>query len=256
MHTAEQLDRSMFSVRIVGQKADRSDVFPDWMATDRLGVVVWQPFGAVGASHLIQLAITCFYDLRPERRGPNGVYPEIYLFHVGGRHGDHSPYDFWPARKEVFVDADPRDVLDQINDKGITRLAVPDGSAVPATHRPKERETALDRIISAFAYSPTGQTPGGESRHRRAGKADGDERPKHVPAGPAACASGCVLARKLQGERSRVQHSAARQDERGSGRRAGQGASPSEQDSQRWPCQRVLQAYRCRPRGRHARPNR
>ncbi len=162
MHTAEQLDRSMFSVRIAGQQADRSDVFPDWLATDRLGVVVWQPFGAVGASHLIQLAITCFYDLRPERRGPNGVYPEIYLFHVGGRHGDHSPYDFWPARKEVFVDADPRDVLDQINDKGITRLAVPDGSAVPATHRPKERETALDRIISAFAYSPTGQTPGGD----------------------------------------------------------------------------------------------
>ena len=162
MHTAEQLDRSMFSVRIAGEEADRSDVFPKWVACDRLGVVVWRPYGAVGASHLIQLAITCFYDYRPERRGPSGIYPEIHLFHVGGRHGDHSPYDFWPARKEVFVDADPREVLDQINDKGITRLAVPDGSGVPVTHRPKERETALDRIITAFAYSPTGQTPGGD----------------------------------------------------------------------------------------------
>jgi hypothetical protein len=162
MHTAEQLDRAMFTVRIAGQEADRSDVFPNWMATDRLGVVVWQPYGAVGASHLIQLAITCFYDFRPERRGPNGIYPEIYLFHVGGRHGDHSPYDFWPARKEVFTSDNPRHVLDQINDKGITRLAVPDGSRVPVTHQAKERETALDRVSSAFAYSPIGQTPGGD----------------------------------------------------------------------------------------------
>jgi hypothetical protein len=162
MHTAEQLDRSMFAVRIAGREADRSAVFPNWMATDRLGVVVWQPYGGVGASHLIQLAITCFYDFRPERRGPNGIYPEIYLFHVGGRHGDHSPYDFWPARKEVFTSGDPRHVLDQINDKGITRLAVPDGSRVPVAHQAKERETALDRISSAFAYSPTGQTPGGD----------------------------------------------------------------------------------------------
>jgi hypothetical protein len=57
---------------------------------------------------------------------------------------------------------DPRHVLDQINDKGITRLAVPDSSRLPVTHRAKERETALDRIGSAYAYSPTGQTPGGD----------------------------------------------------------------------------------------------
>jgi hypothetical protein len=157
MHTAEQLDRSMFDIRVSGLAAGPDDVFPAWHAHDRLGIVVAEPLGAVGASHLIQLSITSFYDYRPSRRGPEDViYPEIYAFHVGGRHGDHSPYDFWPERKEVFLGGDPCDVLDAINDKAITRLVVVDGPRRPVVHRSKERPTALDRITSAYAYSAQG----------------------------------------------------------------------------------------------------
>lgn len=156
MHTAEQLSRSMFQVTVDGRQAGPAGVLPDWGPADRLGVVVTEPFGGVGASHLIQLAIVCFYDLRPQRRGPDGIYPEIYLFHVGGPHGDHSPFDFWPERKEVFLPADPSAVLDAVNDKAVTRLLVPDGPRRPVTHRVKERPTARDRIVGAFAYSPSG----------------------------------------------------------------------------------------------------
>ena len=48
-----------------------------------------RPLGATGASMLIQLAITAFYDVKPSRREVT-LYPEIYLFHVGGRHGNHA----------------------------------------------------------------------------------------------------------------------------------------------------------------------
>jgi hypothetical protein len=157
MHTAEQLARAMFEVRVDGVPAGPDDVFPGWHAHDRLGVIVNEPLGAVGASHLIQLSITCFYDHRPARRGPEDViYPEIYAFHIGGPHGDHSPFDFWPERKEVFLGEDPCDVLDAINDKAITRLVVVDGPRRPVVHRSKERPTAIDRIASAFAYSASG----------------------------------------------------------------------------------------------------
>ena len=130
---------------------------------------------------------------RPERRGPNGIYPEIYLFHVGGRHGDHSPYDFWPARKEVFVDADPREVLDQINDKGITRLAVPDGSAVPADASAQGARDGSGPHHQRVCLLADRSDPRWGSRHRRAGDADGDQRTEYVPAGPAACAPGWSL---------------------------------------------------------------
>jgi hypothetical protein len=169
MHTATQLDRSMFDIRIDGVTAEREDLLPDWHVHDRLGVVVHEPFGALGAAHLIQVAITAFYDARPSRRAGkpiegdrDAVYPEIYLFHVGGRHGDHSWLDVWPGRKEVFVDNDARAVLDAINDRAITRLAVPDTSPIPIDHEWKEPAAARDRITSVFAYSATGRVAAGE----------------------------------------------------------------------------------------------
>lgn len=160
MHTATQLREDLFALTYRGESATRADLLPNWGPFDRLGVVVTEPFGGVGASHLIQLAITAFYDDRPERRdatGPHAMYPEIYLFHVGGPHGDHSAYDFWPSRREVHVDRDARAVLDAVNDRGITRLAVPDGSSVPVEHDLFETAVATQRMTTALAYSPTGR---------------------------------------------------------------------------------------------------
>jgi len=164
MHTARQFDASHFTVSRDGRPAAREDLLPDWGPHDRLGVVVTEPFGALGASHLIQLSITAFYDVRPSRRAgrldgrdPRAVYPEIYLFHVGAPHGDHSAFDFWPARKEVVVGADSRLVLDAINERAITRLAVPDAEPAAVEHEWKEPAAARDRIVTALAYSPKGR---------------------------------------------------------------------------------------------------
>jgi hypothetical protein len=169
MHTARQLDVSMFTVRRGGAVATREDLFPDWTTLDRLGVVVREPFGSIGASHLIQLAITAFYDGRPARRAgrldgedPKAIYPEIYLFHVGGSYGDHSAFDFWPARKEVPVPAEPRLVLDAINDRAITRLAVPDTDPVKVAHEHMEPAAARDRIVTAVAYAADGRPRRGD----------------------------------------------------------------------------------------------
>jgi hypothetical protein len=110
MHTACHLDARLFAISRNGRPATREDLLSGWHSLDRLAVVVNAPFGAVGASHLIQLAITAFYDALPGRQsshpggvGPRALYPEIYLFHVGGRHGDHSAYDFRPASRALMA---------------------------------------------------------------------------------------------------------------------------------------------------------
>jgi len=164
VHTARQLDVSLFAVRRSGTPATREDLLPAWTPHDRLGVVVTEPFGALGASHLIQLAITAFYDVRPTRRAgrldgedPRAIYPEIYLFHVGRAQGDHSMFDFWPARKEVLLDDDPRRVLAALNDRAITRLAVPDSDPAEVNHEHKEPAAARDRIATALVYSASGR---------------------------------------------------------------------------------------------------
>ena len=157
MHTATQLDVSMFAVQIDGKIADRDALLPAWHPYDRLGVLVHDPFGGVGASLLVQLTITAFYDARPGRRDGTPQYPEIYLFHVGGRYGSHGYFDYWPPRKEIFVENDAAAVLRAVNDRAITRLAVVDGKPSAPRHDLWERAAAEDRIISAFAYSADGR---------------------------------------------------------------------------------------------------
>jgi hypothetical protein len=159
MHTARQLKASLFEVKIEGKPATREELFREWRPLDRFGVIITKPFGAVGASYLLQLAITAFYDTRPERRSrERPVYPDVFVFHVGGRFGDHAYFDVYPPRKEVFVENDPAAILAAINDRGITRLAVPDRDSEPVQHGWKEPAQAFDRIVDAWAYSPAGRT--------------------------------------------------------------------------------------------------
>lgn len=156
MHTGRQLDEAQFRVRIGGAPSSRAELLPGWHEHDRLGVVVHETLGTVGASLLLQLAITAYYDARRSRR-QGRLYPEMYLFHVGERHGDHGLYDVFPPRKEVLVPDDPAVILEAINDRAITRLAVVDGPVEPVRHHAKEPDAALERIVSAFAYAPGGR---------------------------------------------------------------------------------------------------
>ncbi|WP_324910594.1 hypothetical protein [Baekduia sp.] len=153
----------MFSVELADRPASMADLLPGWHEHDRFGVVVHEPLGALGASHLIQAATVRFFEhRRANALDAVPMYPEIYAFHVGGPHGDLSAYDFWPRHKEVVVDADPRAVMHAVNARGITRLAVPDG--VPRDHSLlwPERNSATNRIRSAWAYAADGAVRDGE----------------------------------------------------------------------------------------------
>ncbi|MFV3129396.1 hypothetical protein [Niveispirillum sp. KHB5.9] len=161
MHVATLLKPEMFEIAIDGAPTAIAGLFPDWHLHDRFGLVIDEAFGGIGATHLLQVAQTQYYAARPSRR--ENVYPEIYAFHIGKGHGAHAPYDFWPRRREVILETlDPRDVLDAINDRGITRLAVPNRPPVTVEHRPKEVEAALDRITSCFVYGAMGRVAGGD----------------------------------------------------------------------------------------------
>jgi hypothetical protein len=157
VHTIASLHSDMFSVLLDGTPSSIDGVLPDWTLWDRLGVVIDEPMGGIGASHMIQIAITSYYEASERRRGALEVYPDIYAIHVGKGWGTHSAFDFWPARREVILSDDPRDLLDAINDRGITRLVVPDRPEAALDYRPKEADTAIDRITSAFAYHPSGR---------------------------------------------------------------------------------------------------
>lgn len=157
MHVIDALRTDFYEVELDGKPAGSGDVFANWAVHDRLGVLIYEPLAALGATHLIQLACMCFYDSKPVRRSERKVYPEIFAIHVGGWWGGHGNFDFWPARREVQVPTDPCEVLGALNDFGITRLALPERPVRDITHRRKEEDCALDRLVTAVMYSPNGR---------------------------------------------------------------------------------------------------
>jgi hypothetical protein len=122
------------------------------------------PFGAVGASTLITATITAFYDFQ-RARGPDFfVYPDYFLFHVGRRLGDHGRLDIWPVHKEVVVADDPDRVLEAVNDRAITRLAVEDERRPAAVPDAAAAASARGRIATCLAYSASGRVTAGDVR--------------------------------------------------------------------------------------------
>jgi hypothetical protein len=157
MHSSRELRSDSFDITVGGRPATVADVFEGFSEQDRLGVVVRRPCGAVGASALICATITAFYDIQRGRGTDFFVYPEYYLFHVGGPLGDHARLDVFPRRKEPVVADDPGALLDALNERAITRLVVEDGEPRESELDRAELASARGRVVSCLAYSPSGR---------------------------------------------------------------------------------------------------
>jgi hypothetical protein len=164
MHTSTELRNDSFSIELDGRRATITDLLAGAGEDGRLGIVVREPCGAVGASLLLLAAITAFYDGQRARSERFYIYPDYFLFHVGRPHGDHSMLDVWPSHKEVLVPDDPDAILEAINDRAITWLVVPDGELATAPRQREALASARDRIVAAFGYSATGRVTDGDVR--------------------------------------------------------------------------------------------
>lgn len=158
MHTTTTLRSDGFEIAVDGRPATIADLFPGFDEQDRLGIVLHAHHAAAGAGTLILAAVTAFYDRLRDTNEPFFAYADYFAFHVGGDHGTLSQIDVYPAHKEVVVPADAEQIVEAINDRGVTRLLVPDGDAHEPTLAAETRDSAQRRIRTALAYSPTGQT--------------------------------------------------------------------------------------------------
>ncbi|MBD0864129.1 MAG: hypothetical protein GDA36_00190 [Rhodobacteraceae bacterium] len=165
MHTMS-FDPKNISASVDGHKASIFDVFPEFDAADRLGVVVNSSIGILGASMLIHAFGTCYYELRRKRDGLVAQYPEVYVVHVGGRFGDLRMIDVLPERKEIFVDTGS-EALAALNHAAITRVAVPGPARDLSIQRPWDRfhpweaGPAQDRVRSSYLYAADGHVAEG-----------------------------------------------------------------------------------------------
>ena len=164
MHSSRELRSSSFEIEVGGVAAQLEELFQGFSDQDRLGVVLTRPCGAVGASALITATITAFYDIQRARGTDFFIYPDYYLFHVGGPLGDHGRFDIWPRHKEVVVPAGGDRLLEAINDRAVTRLVVEDGPLGEPPTDPGALASARARIETCLAYSPSGRVENADVR--------------------------------------------------------------------------------------------
>jgi hypothetical protein len=155
------LNTKDFDFMLNSVNCEFDDLFPGFHLQDRLGIVVRQAGGSAGASAILMAAVTRFYDFHRANLGKEKeqlqIYPEFFIFHVGKQHLDHYWMDVWTPNKEVIVEDDPEQILEAINDRGITRLLVEDIAPSPASFLPETISSGNYRIKTALAYSPAGR---------------------------------------------------------------------------------------------------
>ncbi|NWK80147.1 hypothetical protein [Aquitalea sp. LB_tupeE] len=166
MHATDSISAGDFEFQLHGQQVCLDDVFPGFHPADRIGVVVNGPCRAMGVSALLMAATTRFYDVYRPALGnaPDKlrIYPDYFIFHVGQCQGNHAQLDVWPPHKEVMVDDDAEQILEAINDRGITRLLVEEKPLSSGIFLRETLSSARNRIVSALAFSATGRVANGD----------------------------------------------------------------------------------------------
>lgn len=165
MHTAEIMKSSDFSFSIDGKKCLIDDIFKGFNEQDRLGIIVSKAGGAAGTSALLMAAVTRFYDFYRsnlgEKKDQIRIYPDFFIFHLDQLWFNSFFMDIWPPHKNVVVKDDPEQILEAVNDRGITRLIVEDIKAVEAIFLKETLNSAKFRLKTAIAYSSSGRTNNG-----------------------------------------------------------------------------------------------
>ena len=133
MHSSYALASEDFAVERDGGSAPLDTLWPGgYQPGDRLGVILAQPMDACGCSNLICGTNTLFYDHLRDTRGVGNFfrYADTYLFGVGCEPGDFNQLDVWPLHKFVSIlQPTAEAVLETINDRRITHLAIPETGA-------------------------------------------------------------------------------------------------------------------------------
>lgn len=146
-----------FELTIDGEPASIETLFDGFNEHDRLGVVVAADHDAAGAATLILATVTAFYDRLRATDESFFAYPDYFALHVGQPRGSLRKLDVFPDHKEVVVEADAEQIVRTLNDRGVTRLLVPERVPRAPQLKPETRASAERRIRTALVYSPRGR---------------------------------------------------------------------------------------------------
>lgn len=164
----------VFEFYINNNKVSFEDIFPGFNKQDRIGIVTHSEGGTLGISSLLMACVATYYEMfnyddLGNQDNKLRIYPENFIFHVGDLTGNSAQLDIWPPHREVIVENDSEQILEAINDRGITRLLIEEKPETPATLMRESISSAESRIESILMFSPNGKIKNGDIEIRNNG---------------------------------------------------------------------------------------
>jgi hypothetical protein len=157
MHSSEALAATDFEYRNASGTRTETGSMPDIALSNRLGVVVRNPFDGIGAATFVLSCVTGFYDEYRAETDDFYAYPDYFTFQSDGRLVDYRWFDIWPDHKNVETAPKAEAVLRAINDRAVDILLVPDGPTSDPDFEATTREGFERRIDECYLYAPNGR---------------------------------------------------------------------------------------------------
>ena len=155
MHSSN-LRGTDFEICLNNQPVSHAGFFADFSNLTRVGIIAPNGTDGVGATALIMAFVTAFYDTYRARGGEFFAYPAYYTFQQSRPLASYTMLDIWPKHKDVFVEPDPVDLLNTINDRAINVLLLPDREPTDPSFEQPQIEAALRTIKTCYLYSANG----------------------------------------------------------------------------------------------------
>ena len=158
MHSSN-LRGTDFEIFLDNQSVTHADFFADFSNLTRVGIVSPNGTDGAGATALIMAFVTAFYDTYRTKGGDFFAYPAYYTFQHVRPLASYTMLDIWPKHKDVYVEQNPVDLLNTINDRAINILLLPDGEPTNPSYEQPQIEAALRTVQNCYLYSADGVMP-------------------------------------------------------------------------------------------------
>lgn len=160
MHTLEAIEAGDISYEVDGQPVARDEVLPPISVASRVGVVMGDGAGGLGAGNFVLASVIGFYDSLGRLKTDFFEYPDFYTSQASANPADYQMLDVYPDHKNVAVDPSAESILRAVNDRAVDVLLVPNRSPGTPDIEDVTRRSAERRIESCFLYSPSGRLDG------------------------------------------------------------------------------------------------
>ena len=156
MHSSN-LRGTDFKIAKNGAAISHNEYFRGLSNRDRLGILAPNGIEGVGAVAIIMAHVTAFYDTYRTAGDDFFAYPNYYSFQSARPLASYTMLDIWPPHKDVWVENNPVDLLNGINDRAINILLLPDGAPTDPSYERPQLESALRTIETCYLYSADGE---------------------------------------------------------------------------------------------------